>query len=210
MRTDPFSDSLAFLIGATNDQQALGPLRLPFAALFALLLVGSVVLAVVNWRRAAEQRRVVHLCIWLFRLLIGCMWFQGAIWKLPLPVSGGLQYWTEQMAENAAFPFFADIVRRLILPNMPIFDPLVLAAELGLAVSYMLGLLVRPVAVLGAIYVLGLWIGLYRNPAEWPWEYMFLAMLQAMFTIVSAGRSLGADALLRPVRPATSVRPASA
>ncbi len=198
MKTDPFSDALAFLLGNTPDHESLGASRYIFVALFAALLIASVVIAHTSWRRNAAQRTAAHLWTWLFRVLMGSMWFQGAIWKLPLPVSGGLQYWTGQMVENAAFPFYGRLVRELILPNMAIFDPLVLAAELGLAVSFMLGLAVRPVAALGVLYALGLWVGLYRHPAEWPWEYIFIAIVQGQFAVNQAGRSLGIDALRRP------------
>jgi hypothetical protein len=30
------------------------------------------------------------------RFFIGTMWFQGSLWKLPLPISGGLDGWTRQ------------------------------------------------------------------------------------------------------------------
>ena len=198
MKTDPFDDAFAFLLGNTPDHEALGTLRYVFVALFAALVVGSVLVAVTAWRRDPAQRTGSRLWTWSFRVLMGCMWFQGAIWKLPLPVSGGLQYWTGQMADNAAYPFYARLVRDLILPNMAIFDPLILIAELGLAVSFMLGIAVRPVALLGVLYVLGLWVGLYRHPAEWPWEYIFIAIVQGQFAIYQAGRSLGIDALRSP------------
>lgn len=197
MKTDPFTDALAFLLGNSPDHVSLGALRYPFAALFAALLVASAVVARMNWSRDPAQRTGAALWTWLFRVLMGSMWFQGAIWKMPLPVSGGLQYWTEQMAGNAAFPFQADLVRSLILPNMAVFDPLVLLVELGLATSLILGIAVRPVAALGVLYVLGLWIGLYRHPAEWPWTYVFIAIVQGQFAVHDAGRSLGADALRR-------------
>lgn len=99
------------------------------------------------------------------------------------------------MAKSAAFPFYAGLVRDVMLPNMAVVDPLVFLAEMGLAVSFILGLLVRPVATLGALYALGLWLGLYRHPDEWPWEYIFLATVQGMFAVHAAGRSLGLDGL---------------
>lgn len=200
MKIDPFNDAWAFMLGNTPDQAALGALRYVFVALFAALLIASVLIARAAWRRDPLQRTAADLWTWLFRVLMGCMWFQGAIWKMPLPVSGALQYWTEQMAGNAAFTFYAGLVRNPILPNMAVFDPLVLAAELGLAVSFTLGIAVSPVAALGALYALGLWIGLYRHPAEWPWEYVFIAIVHGQFAIGGAGRSLGLDALRRPVR----------
>lgn len=196
MKVNPLVDTWVFLIGATSDQVALGAARYVFVALFLGLLGGSVFVARACWRADPAQRSAGNLLTWLFRVLIGCMWFQGALWKLPLPVSGGLQYWTEQMAQHAAFPFYGALVRDVMLPHMAIVDPLVFLAEMGMAVSYILGLAVRPVAVLGALYALGLWIGLYRSPAEWPWEYIFLAIVQGTFAVHAAGRSLGLDALL--------------
>lgn len=206
MKVNPFADAWDFLIGATSDHQALGAARYAFVLLFIALLVASVAIARANWRADPAQRSAVHLWTWLFRVLIGAMWFQGALWKLPFPVSGGLRYWTEQMAANAAFPVVGALVTDVMLPHMAIVDPLVFLAEMGLAISYILGLAVQPVATLGALYALGLWIGLYRHPAEWPWEYIFLATVQGMFAVQAAGRSLGLDALLqrRAGKPALS------
>jgi hypothetical protein len=33
------------------------------------------------------------------RVMIGAMWFQGSLWKLPLPVSGGFEGWTKAIGE---------------------------------------------------------------------------------------------------------------
>ena len=79
---------------------------------------------------------------------------------------------------------------------MATVDPLVFAAEMGMAVSFILGFLVRPVGALGVLYVLGLWMGLYRNAAEWPWEYIAIAVVCGQFAVYSAGRSLGLDGFL--------------
>ena len=196
MKTDPFTDAWRFLIGATPDHQALGAGRVPMVLLFIALLAASGAIARANWRADPAQRSAAHLWTWLFRVLLGTMWFQGSLWKLPLPDAGGLRYWTEQMAEHAAFPFYARLVRDVLLPHMTIVDPLVFLAEMGLAASFTLGLRVRPVAALGALYALGLWAGLYRHPGEWPWEYIFLAIAQGQLAVHPAGRSLGLDGLL--------------
>src|SRR5262249_53983812 len=65
--------------------------------------------------------------------------------------------------------------------------------------SLILGLGVRLIGVLGVIFVLHLWLGIYRpgSPAEWPWEYIFLAMVMFFFALHAAGRSLRLDAWLR-------------
>jgi len=118
------------------------------------------------------------------------------LWKLPLPVSGGLQYWTEQESTNAAFEFHRAFMKDVVLPNMKVFGPIVFLAELVFAGSMLLGLAVRFVGVLAIAYTLQLWLGLYDNPSEWPWTYMFLALLMFLFVIEPAGRSLGMDAWL--------------
>jgi uncharacterized membrane protein YphA (DoxX/SURF4 family) len=130
---------------------------------------------------------------------VGGMWFQGMLWKLPLPVSGGLQYWTEQMGERAAFAFHRELVTGVYLPYLYIFNPIIFLAEFTFAVSLILGLGVRLIGALGIVFVLHLWLGIYRpgTPAEWPWSYIFLAMVMFFFALHAAGRSLGLDAWLR-------------
>jgi uncharacterized membrane protein YphA (DoxX/SURF4 family) len=76
-------------------------------------------------------------------------------------------------------------------------DPIVFLAELSFAVSLMLGFGVRVTGAIAVLFVLNLWIGLYRHPHEWPWNYIFLAGLMGLFSVLSAGRSLGLDAWLR-------------
>ena len=46
------------------------------------------------------------------------------------------------------------------------------------------------------LYTLPLWIGLYRQPEEWPWLYVFLIFVQGFFVVTNAGKSLGLDALV--------------
>jgi uncharacterized membrane protein YphA (DoxX/SURF4 family) len=116
---------------------------------------------------------------------------------LPLPVSDGLQYWTEQESTHAAFEFHRTFMKNVVLPYMSVFGPIVFLAELVFAGSMMLGLAVRFVGVLAIAYTLQLWLGLYGDSAEWPWTYIFLALLMFLFVLESAGRSLGADGWLR-------------
>jgi hypothetical protein len=203
---NPISDFWDFLIGNTGDQNDLGAWKYVFVALFWALLIASVAIAVRNWREDPSERTGTHLGTWFVRVLVGGMWFQGMLWKLPLPVSSGLRYWTEQMGQRAAFAFHRDLVAQLYLPYLQIFNPIIFLAELTFAVSLILGLGVRLVSVLGIIFVLHLWLGIYQSgtPAEWPWSYVFLAILMFMFALHAAGRSLGLDAWLR--RHAPSVR----
>ena len=202
MPTNPFTDIWHFLTATTGDYLRLGGWRYLVLALFWALLIGGIAIALRNWREDSEQRSGRHLGILLVRVLIGCLWFQGMLWKLPLPVSDGLQYWTEQESTGAAFEFHRTFMKDFVLPHMSVFGPIVFLAELVFAGSMMLGLAVRFVGVLAIAYTLQLWLGLYGYPSEWPWTYMCLALLTFMLVLDAAGRSLGLDAWLRREVPA--------
>ncbi|HKA78807.1 MAG TPA: DoxX family protein [Xanthobacteraceae bacterium] len=204
MPQNPFTDIWKFLTGNTNDYLALGGWRFLLVGLFYALIVLSVVIAIRNWRDDPAQRTGTALGMWLSRVLVGCMWFEGMLWKLPLPVGGGLRYWTEQMGTRAAFEFHRVFVTDFLLPNLYLFGPLVFLAELMFSTSLILGLGVRFAGIVAIFFVLHLWLGIYLPgaPAEWSWSYIFLALLMFLFALHAAGRSLGLDAWLRRHVPA--------
>src|SRR4029077_11612958 len=119
-------------------------------ALFSALLFASLWIALKNWREDPAQRSAGHVPTWICRLLVGSLMFQRSLWRLPLPVSGGFEYWTGQMGEHAAFAFHRALVKSVYLPFINIIDPLVFLAELAFAVSLMLGVSVRLVAIVAA------------------------------------------------------------
>jgi hypothetical protein len=48
------------------------------------------------------------------------------------------------------------------------------------------------------LLLIGLWLGLFNAPGEWPWTYMFLVVIELVFLLDPSGRSLGFDALSWP------------
>ena len=50
--------------------------------------------------------------------------------------------------------------------------------------------------LVGVLFTLNLWFGLYRDPGEWPWTYVFIIFVMAMLALDPAGRSLGLDAMI--------------
>ena len=197
MRTNPFLDAWLFLIGATPDHEALGSFKYVMVALFLGLLAASLWIAIANLREDPEQRTGTHLTTFVCRVLMGGMWFQGCLWKLPFPVSDGFQYWLGQVGDNAAFEFHRVLVKTVLLPHLYLLDPIVFLAEISFATSLLLGFAVRLFALLAALFALHLWLGLYLHPAEWGWNYMFMALIHVLFVANAAGRSLGLDAWLR-------------
>jgi uncharacterized membrane protein YphA (DoxX/SURF4 family) len=196
MRVNPFYDTWLFIIGEDGYYTDLGSWGYLLVAIFWALVIASIFLAYRNWQADPAQRTLAHFGTWLARFLIGAMWFEGCLWKLPIP-SGGFKYWLEQEGKYAAWGFYQDFVTSVLLPGFTIMDIIAFLAEIGMAVSFMLGFGMRAVALFGMIYTAQLYIGLYRDPPEWPWEYVFIIIISWMFFIYAAGRSLGLDALLR-------------
>jgi uncharacterized membrane protein YphA (DoxX/SURF4 family) len=199
--TTPITDLIGFLTANTGDYNNLGGWKYLILLLFYALMAAGLWLAAVNWREDPAQRNGATVWLWVIRVLIGCMWFQGTLWKLPFSHENGLHYWTEQLAGRAAFVFHRDFVNTVILPNFDLFNPIVYLLELGFAAALILGLFVRLVGTVAALFTLNLWLGIYNqrpgDPAEWSWSYMFLIFLCATFAVLATGRALGADAWIR-------------
>ena len=199
--TNPITDLIGFLTADTGDYNALGGWKYVPLLLFYALMAASLWLAVANWREDPAQRNGTTLWLWAIRVLIGCMWFQGTLWKLPFGHNNGLYYWTQQMAGRAAFAVHRDFVNDVILPTFDLVNPLVYLAELGFAAALILGLFVRLAGTAAALFTVNLWLGIYNkrpgDPDEWSWSYMFLIFLCATFAVLATGRALGADAWIR-------------
>jgi uncharacterized membrane protein YphA (DoxX/SURF4 family) len=196
MRPNPADDVLSFL---TKPAWPTAP--------FWLLLVGSCVIAAVVIRQQPGQRTVRDVAIWLLRFIVGVMWWQQSLWKIP-PNFDGLIYWMKQMVDHAAIPLQGELVARIVLPNIAVFGPLVYMTEVAIGISLMLGFCSRLGALAGVGMAANLWLGLYSAPGEWPWTYFFLVVIQLLFLVDPPGRSLGVDVLLQ--ESALRINPRSA
>jgi uncharacterized membrane protein YphA (DoxX/SURF4 family) len=183
MRPNPLQDVLHFL-------------SLPGwpTYVFWVLLFASIIIALLAAIGDEAQRSARNMAIWLLRLLMGAMWWQQSLWKIP-PNYDGLIYWMQQMVEHASIPLQSAFVSTIVLPNITIFGPIVYLVEVSIGISLMLGLLSRLGALAGLAMALNLWLGLYSAPGEWPWTYFFLVIIQVWFAIDPPGRALGLDAM---------------
>ena len=194
MTPNPLSDALHFLV------KPAWP-----TAIYWLLLIGSIAIALYAWRTIPSQRSWRNVGDWLCRFFVGTMWWQQTLWKLPPlytdnpsdPLNSGLHYWMTREGQSAAFPLLGDFVNHIVLPNFYFFAPIVYALEVLTAVSLILGLFVGLWGWIGALQVLNLWLGLYNAEGEWPWTYFFLLVLMVIFALHRYGRSLGLDAIIR-------------
>src|SRR6516164_4751973 len=173
--------------------------------IFWVLGLASVAIAVYAFAAIPSQRRATYICDYVFRFLIGAMWWQQTLWKLPPSYTDhpeqpfgetGLAYWMGVMGKSAAIPAQADFVNNIVLPHFYLFAPLVYVLELFTAISLLLGIFVRFWGVIGALQILNLWLGLYSAQGEWPWTYFFLLVLMLIFALHRYGRRLGLDAII--------------
>jgi hypothetical protein len=190
---NPLSDALHFLLTVSWT-----------TGVYWLLILGSIAIAIYAWANIEGQRSLGHLTNWVFRFLIGSMWWQQTLWKLPPyytdhpedPTNTGLYYWMTTMGKSASIPLQADFVNNIVLPHFYLFAPAVYGLEVLTAGSLMLGIFVRFWGAIGALQILNLWLGLYNAQGEWPWTYFFLLVLQLIFAVHQYGRSLGVDAVI--------------
>ena len=207
MRDNPIHTFLQFMTGQIPDQLSLGGFRWITVLVYWALFIAGIAIAVVNWRRDPHQRTVRDVSVFLLRYLAAGMWWLGTLWKLPLPVSPGFQYWLDQTVKFSAFQWHSDLMQAFDA-HIAIMQPLVYLTEVFFTVSLMLGFAVRLSGILAALFTLNLLIGLYNDPSEWPWTYVGIIIAHVMFAEYSAGRCLGLDNLvrLRPIRWLTDER----
>jgi hypothetical protein len=82
MRQNPFTDALA----------ALADTDFP-KPVFWLLLLGCAIAAVFVWRLDPAQRSIRHVGRCLLRVIVGTMWWQQSLWKVPPHYDWGLMHW---------------------------------------------------------------------------------------------------------------------
>jgi hypothetical protein len=174
----------------------------PIYVLWLLILL-SVAVALYNLRRDPAQRTARDVWMWMARLIMGAMWWQQSLWKMPPYYTdnpgvedSGLRHWIGEMVNNAAFGLQSSFVQKVVQPHFQLFAPQVYGIEVIIAVSLTLGLLGRLGGLLGTLMAINLWLGLYRASYEWPWTYFFMVLMMGTFTVFQAGRSLGFDAIL--------------
>src|SRR3954452_10854410 len=72
MRPNPLEDALSFLTKLAW-----------YTPVFWLLLLGSIMVAVAVWRLEPAQRTAHAAGLWALRVLVGCMWWEQTLWKIP-------------------------------------------------------------------------------------------------------------------------------
>ncbi len=133
------------------------------------------------------------------RVIVGYMWYQQTLWKLPPDWggAGGLRHWVEESGKYAV-PWYRAFVNGVVLPNFSLFAPQVWLGETFIAISLVFGVFTRLGGALCFLMGVNLYLANSKIPHEWYWSYVFIALLGAIYGATRAGRYVGVDQLLVP------------
>lgn len=103
-----------------------------------------------------------------------------------------------QMARKVRmFVWYRRFLEMGVLPNVRVFSMLVTVAEIALGAMLVLGLLVRVASVLGIVLCLNYLLATWHLGFPYTGLNVLVLVALLIFVLVSAGRCLGIDALLR-------------
>lgn len=106
--------------------------------------------------------------------------------------------WTEgtQTVKPNPYPFVVSFLKNVAGPNANIFLSLTATTEILIGISYLLGFLVRPAAIVGMFLNLVFYLSLGHTSAATAGINIMMFGGQLFLFLVSAGRAYGIDAIL--------------
>jgi len=122
------------------------------------------------------------------RISVGAFFLIFAQYKIlstQFVLHGGFQFWINKfLTEGGAYPFMAPILRNFVLPHATPIAFLVAFGELAIAISLLLGILVRPASIAGLIFMLTLLFSSdYPGPSAPLWQYFGASLSHSIFAL---------------------------
>ena len=120
----------------------------------------------------------------------------------PAFAHGGFQSYLQDYIANSAVSFYRPVLSGLFLPHAVFFGYVVGIVELLIGISFLLGLWVRPAAVLAMLFLLNMllstWWGAGHGVPLWRYfgaelDHIPLLLLCMIFYAADAGRVWGLD-----------------
>lgn len=124
----------------------------------------------------------------------------------PAFAHGGFQSYLQDYIANGAVSFYRPVLAGLFLPHAVFFGYVVGVVELLIGISFLLGLWVRPGAVLAMLFLLNMLLATWWEPGHgvpvWRYfgaelDHLPLLLLCIIFFAADAGRVWGLDARRR-------------
>jgi len=120
----------------------------------------------------------------------------------PAFAHGGFQSYLQDYIVNGAVSFYRPVLSSLILPHAAFFGYVVGIVELLIGISFLLGLWVRPAAVVAILFLLNMLLATWWEPGHgvpvWRYfgaelDHIPLLLLCMIFFAADAGRVWGLD-----------------
>jgi len=154
-----------------------------------------------------EPNPALSRTIAVVRILTGVLFLLFGEYKVVSPAfaHAGFPQYLQGYVQGSAVSFYRPVLAMLI-PHVVFFGYLVGIVELVIAASMILGLWVRPISVVGALFVLNLFLASWWEPGHGVplWRYFGaeldtipLFFLFLIFYAADAGMTLGLDDRLR-------------
>jgi uncharacterized membrane protein YphA (DoxX/SURF4 family) len=121
----------------------------------------------------------------------------------PAFAHGGFQQYLTAYIQGTAVSFYRPVLAHIVLPHAVVLGYAVGAIELFLGLSLLLGFLVKPASVLGALHMVSLTLATWWDPGHgmpvWRYfgaelDHLPLLFLFIIFYAADAGRVWGLDA----------------
>jgi len=120
----------------------------------------------------------------------------------PAFAHGGFQSYLQDYIVNGAVSFYRPVLSSLILPHAAFFGYVVGVVELLIGISFLLGLWVRPAAVVAILFLVNMLLATWWEPGHgvpvWRYfgvelDHIPLLLLCMIFFAADAGRVWGLD-----------------
>jgi uncharacterized membrane protein YphA (DoxX/SURF4 family) len=155
-----------------------------------------------------DQALPLSKTIAVVRIATGFLFLLFGEYKVAGPAfaHGGFQQYLQGYIQGDAVSFYRPFLAHVILPHAVFFGYAVGVLELWIAISLLLGLLVRATSVLGALFMLNLALSTWWAPGHGVaiWRYFGaeldaipLLFLFLIFFAADAGQTCGLDGRLR-------------
>ena len=109
------------------------------------------------------------------RIAVGCLFLIFGEYKVlgtQFTLGGGFQYWIGRFLQDGAYPFMVPVLKNFVLPHGTPIAFLVAYGELAIGVALVLGIMVRPASICGALYMFSLLFSAnYPGPHVPFWQY---------------------------------------
>jgi uncharacterized membrane protein YphA (DoxX/SURF4 family) len=156
----------------------------------------------------ADRSSALSRTIALVRILTGILFFLFGEYKVAGPefAHTGFPHYLQGYVNGSAVAFYRPLLA-LLIPHAVFFGYVVGVVELAIATSMILGLWVRPMSIVGALFMLNLFLATWWEPGHGipVWRYFGaeldtipLLFLFLIFFAADTGRTLGPDGRRMP------------